>query len=293
MSADNPTPRRMCGTTPAISRELELDANLRRRSFDLENATRARRGTNVMVDRGLITIPVYVHVIYNTDDENISDPQVFSQIDVLNQDFRATNPDIANVPAVWRNLAADSQIEFRLEQITRTQTTRTQFGGDDSMKFAASGGRAVVTPSTHLNIWVCNLQPWLGYAYFPGVRDAIDGVVVRYDAFGTTGAAAAPFNLGRTATHEIGHYLNLHHIWGGNMATCSDSDLVSDTPNQRGPNEGEPTYPSISCNNGPHGDMFMNYMDYVDDKAMFMFTAQQVLRMRTALSQARPGLGTV
>src|SRR5262244_1382668 len=113
-----------------------------------------------------------------------------------------------------------------------------------------------------------------------------DGVVINYQAFGTMGTAQAPFNKGRTATHEIGHYLNLRHIWG-DTEDCTGSDLVADTPNCAGPNFGKPAFPKVSCSNGPNGDMFVNYMDYVDDAAMFMFTPQQVARMRTALDGPR------
>ena len=114
-------------------------------------------------------------------------------------------------------------------------------------------------------------------------------MVINYRAFGTNGTAEAPFNKGRTATHEVGHYLNLRHIWG-DTPDCSGSDQVADTPNCAGPNFGAPAFPVITCNNGPNGDMFVNYMDYTDDAAMFMFTAQQVLRMRTTLDTARSGL---
>ena len=283
--------RRLCATMPAYIRQLELNPDLRIGRMRLESATRARRQTDDIVRRGLLTIPVIVHVVYRTEEENISDEQIQSQIDVMNQDFRATNPDIAKTPAVWRALATDAQLEFRLRDVTRTETERTSFGDDDGMKFESSGGHDVIDPSRNLNIWVCNLVPWLGYAYFPGIDPDIDGVVIGYEYFGTMGTAVNPFDLGRTATHEVGHYLNLHHIWGGDTSTCNDSDEVEDTPNQSGPNYNKPNVPSISCGNGPHGDMFMNYMDYVDDDSMFMFTAQQVLRMRTALAEARPNLG--
>jgi hypothetical protein len=137
---------------------------------------------------------------------------------------------------------------------------------------------------------VCPLSGGLlGYAQFPGGPAATDGVVINTLAFGTTGTAQAPFNKGRTGTHEVGHYFNLRHIWG-DTPDCSGSDMVADTPNCAGPNYQSPTGPVVTCNNGPHGDMWMNYMDYVDDTSMFMFTAQQVLRMRTALATARSGL---
>jgi Pregnancy-associated plasma protein-A len=115
--------------------------------------------------------------------------------------------------------------------------------------------------------------------------------VILQSAFGNTGTAAAPFNLGRTATHEIGHWLNLRHIWGDDGTGCTGDDFVADTPNAGGPNYGTPAFPHISCSNGPNGDMFMNYMDYVDDAAMFMFTQGQVDRMQAALDGPRSSTG--
>jgi hypothetical protein len=292
MAETNPNQRK-CGALIAQNRLIEIDPSIRERQLALENATRTRRQSGVVVRRGLLTIPVIVHVVFQTDGQNISDEQIKSQIDVLNQDFRATNPDINNLPSVWRPLATDAQLEFRLADVTRTRTNRVDFSTDDEVKFASSGGHDVVQPDTHLNIWVCNIRDSiLGYAQFPGGPPATDGVVILQSAFGTAGTAAAPFNLGRTTTHEIGHYLNLRHIWGDSpVPNCNDDDFIGDTPPQLGPNSGKPNFPSISCNNGPNGDMFMNYMDYVDDDTMFMFTAQQVLRMRTALAEQRPNLG--
>jgi hypothetical protein len=158
------------------------------------------------------------------------------------------------------------------------------------VKSPTTGGIASFKPATHLNIWVCALTGGLlGYAQFPGGPQASDGVVINVQAFGTLGTAQAPFKKGRTATHEVGHYFNLRHIWA-DTPDCGGSDQVPDTPNCAGPNFGKPTWPVITCNNGPNGDMFMNYMDYVDDVAMFMFTTQQVLRIRATLDTARSGL---
>ncbi len=160
-------------------------------------------------------------------------------------------------------LAADTRIRFKLAKVTRTETDRPSFSTDDGVKFAEDGGVPPLAPEKNLNLWVCALSNGiLGYAQFPGGPAATDGVVIDYRAFGTTGTAEAPFNLGRTATHEIGHYFNLRHIWA-DTEDCSGSDYVADTPNAAGPNYGTPAFPSVSCGNGPHGDMFMNYMDYV------------------------------
>jgi hypothetical protein len=231
-----------------------------------------------------------VNVVYRTDEENISDAQIRSQIVSLNKDFRATNPDRSKTPTPWKGLVTDARMKFEVVKTTRTKTTKKGFSFDDGVKKASTGGIAPYKPKTHMNLWVCALTGGLlGYAQFPGGPLATDGVVINYEAFGTMGTAQAPFNRGRTATHEVGHYLNLIHIWA-DTAGCNGSDMVADTPNCAGPNFGTPAWPKISCNNGPNGDMFMNYMDYTDDAAMFLFTPQQVARMRTALESARPGL---
>ena len=240
--------------------------------------------------RTVITIPVVVHVVYNLGPQNISDAQIASQIAVLNKDFRKLNIDFANTPGAFQPMAADCQIEFVLAKrdpngdsttgITRTYTTTTSFSANNNVKNSLTGGKSAWPSGEYLNIWVCRLSGGLlGYGQFPGGPAATDGVVISYKAFGTTGAALAPFNKGRTTTHEIGHWLNLFHIWGDDGGNCNGTDLVEDTPNQGAQNTGVPTYPRISCNNTPFGDMFMNYMDYTDDIAMTMFTMGQKSRI--------------
>jgi hypothetical protein len=257
----------------------------------LEGVTDRRRQTRFDAARTkLVRIKTVVNVVYKTAEQNISDAQINSQIAALNKDYRAKNSDRNQAPAPWKGLVTDVRMEFRLVKVTRTQTTQNSFTFDDKVKKSSTGGIAPFEPKTHLNLWVCALSGGLlGYAQFPGGPQATDGVVINYHAFGTTGTAQAPFDKGRTATHEIGHYFNLRHIWG-DTEDCSGSDMVADTPNCAGPNYGTPSWPQITCNNGPNGDMFMNYMDYTDDAGMFMFTAQQVLRIRTALDTARSGL---
>jgi hypothetical protein len=238
----------------------------------------------------IVTVKVVVNVVYKTDEQNISDAQIKSQITALNKDYRAMNSDKSGTPTPWKGLISDARLQFKLVNTTRTKTTKSGFTADDKVKKASTGGIAPFNPKENLNLWVCALTGGLlGYAQFPGGPPATDGVVINYKAFGTIGTAQAPFHKGRTATHEIGHYFNLRHIWG-DTPDCSGTDMVADTPNCAGPNYGTPTWPVVTCNNGPNGDMFMNYMDYTDDSAMFMFTAQQVLRMRSALDTARSGL---
>ena len=149
-------------------------------------------------------------------------------------------------------------------------------------------------PNRYLNIWVCRLGGrLLGYAQFPeGGPLETDGVVILTSGFGVGGTAAAPFALGRTATHEIGHYLGLFHVFGNSaVPNYTDSDEIADTPNQLGPNFGTPSFPTFSCPSEPNGDMFVNFMDYVDDAAMVMFSKDQVARMQAAMTVSRPNLG--
>jgi len=283
--------RRACGAMAAHMLLLEKYPAFRTNLMKLEAATSKRRESRFELGAAdLVTIDTVVHVVHSSVSENISDAQITSQIEALGRDFRAMNADRSKVPSPWGGLVTDARITFRLVDVTRTATKVTGFSTDDAVKSAAGGGIAPVDTKTRLNLWVCPLAAGLlGYAQFPGGPPETDGVVINTLAFGTTGTAQAPFNLGRTATHEVGHYLNLRHIWG-DTPDCSGGDGVADTPNCEGPNYGTPVWPTITCNNGPNGDMFVNYMDYVDDAAMFMFTAQQVLRMRTALETARPGL---
>ncbi|HET6491308.1 MAG TPA: zinc metalloprotease [Syntrophales bacterium] len=296
--------RRTCGAMAVHHRLLELDPNFRARQMQLENATAMRMALGLKAMRAAaapLAIPVVVQVVYKTAAENISVAQIKSQIDVLNRDYRAKNTDKSKVPPVWKGLVSDVGLQFALATkdpngkpttgITRTKTTKASFGTDDSVKSSATGGVNAWPTDKYLNIWVCTLADGiLGYAQFPGGPKKTDGVVILNTAFGTKGTASAPFNLGRTTTHEVGHWFNLRHIWG-DTEDCSGSDFVADTPNAAGPNFGKPKFPHVTCNNGPNGDMFVNYMDYVDDDTMFMFTTQQVVRMQAALNGPRKKLG--
>lgn len=303
MNPEQVPPRRRCGAAIVYQRLLETDETFRTRQLELEDFSVARGLEITERVAGPVIIPVVVHVLWNTPNENISDAQVFSQLVVLNDDFRARNPDKINVPDAFAPVVADTNIEFVLATtdpdgqptngITRTRTQRTSFLTDDAMKFTARGGVDAWPTDRYLNVWVCDLgDGLLGYAQFPGGPAETDGVVILHTAFGTEGTAQAPFNLGRTTTHEVGHWLNLFHIWGDSN-DCSGSDLVDDTPPAQLPNFGQPSFPHVSCNNGPNGDMFMNYMDYVDDAAMFMFSQGQAARMEAALADTRSGFRTL
>ena len=257
----------------------------------------------------VITIPVVVHVVYNMPAENISLAQIQSQIEVLNEDFNRQNPDSVNTPVPFRSVAGRMPFQFVLAQrdpngdpatgITRTQTTKLSFTDDDGIKFASRGGTNIWDRNKYLNIWVGNLgSGLLGYAQFPGSGPAsTDGVVIDHAAFGRVGTVQSPFNKGRTATHEIGHWLSLYHIWGDEPA-CVEDDLVADTPLQKDENFGCPSFPLITGSGAAcagantNGSMFMNYMDYVNDACMNLFSKGQAARVLSALSGFRPTLAT-
>jgi hypothetical protein len=300
--------RRTCATMDEHRRLTYLYPEYRRRRREIETETREfiERYAEEGLRTGIVRIPVVVHVVWNTAAQNVSDAQIKSQIDALNADFRRTNTDAGSVPAAFAGAAADTRIEFALavrdpnctatNGITRTNTATTGFtwATRNNIKSAATGGADPWPSDRYLNMWVANFTDiTLGFATFPGAPAALDGFVVDTEAFGTIGTAAAPFNRGRTGTHEIGHWLNLLHIWGDDQTLpdiCSLSDECGDTPNQGAENYGTPAFPHVSCSNGPNGDMFMNYMDYVDDAAMFMFTQDQATRMNATLSIARASI---
>lgn len=252
--------------------------------------------------QAIITIPVVVHIVMDNP-SLVSDDQVQSQIDVLNADYAGENADSVNIPEAFKPFFGKSNIRFCLAQrnpagepttgITRKVSATTSIPGDnDPIKYAAMGGADGWDINKYLNIWVCKMtdNSDLGYSFMPGLPGLSPsdvGLVNAYHAFGTIGSAQSPFNKGRTATHEIGHFLNLWHIWGANecVESCADSDLVDDTPNQGKCNYGTPTFPlTDGCTSTAPGLMFMNFMDYVDDATMCMFTAGQADRMETALS---------
>ncbi len=299
-----------CGTMERLRYLIQQDPAIQARMEEVEAQTRAYIQTQahnpsaapLARTNNVITIPVVVHIVYRTPAENISDAQVQSQIAVLNEDFRRQNADAVNTPSFFSGIAADVEVQFCLATrdplgnpttgITRTQTTKSSFSiYSDDVKFSSQGGKDAWPTDQYLNIWVCNLGGQiLGYAQFPNSGPAsTDGVVIDYRYFGRGGSAQAPYNKGRTATHEVGHWLNLRHIWGD--AQCGD-DYVNDTPTQEDPNYGCPSFPHSTCGNT--SDMFMNYMDYTDDACMNLFTLGQKARMRAVLSSTgyRSGLSS-
>jgi hypothetical protein len=272
----NTIAKRGCASEEVLASQLAADPTLALRMNQIEEFTQKARLSGRLVN-GKVQIPVIVNVLYRTAAENISDAQIQSQIDVLNDDFNATNSDFSSVPALFSGVATNVGISFVLEGINRKATTKTSWGTRDVMKQSKRGGLDPTSPTTKLNIWACTIGGGiLGYAQFPGGSTATDGVVIDSKYFGLSSAASYPYNLGRTASHEVGHWMNLRHIWGD--ANCGN-DLVSDTPSHNTANYGVPAYPHYSTCTGTPVEMTMNYMDYTDDRGMYMFTDGQKTRM--------------
>ncbi len=282
---------RNCGAMEHLSLAQQKDPSLIKRMQEIENFTERailERQRSSASSLGVIRIPVVVHVLYNTPAQNISDAQILSQIEVLNEDFRKLNADVSNTPEEFAPLASDIGIEFYLATedpdgnptngITRTATDKKNFSTNDHIKRSINGGKDPWPTDRYLNLWSGNIRfilgELLGYAQFPGGDPATDGVVINSKYFGRGGSAIAPFDRGRTATHEVGHWLNLRHIWGD--GGCGASDFVDDTPDAASEYYGCPAYPQASCGSN---DMFMNFMDYVNDDCMVMFSQGQKERM--------------
>ncbi|HTI11436.1 MAG TPA: M43 family zinc metalloprotease [Puia sp.] len=294
--------QRDCGSTAYMQAMIRNNPDMEARIQQIAAFTRQQLQSPTVVVTGtepagkgtsVVRIPVIVHIVYNSSSQNISDAQVQSQLDVLNRDYRKLNADTAKIPGYYSPLAADCGFQFVLANldtngnattgIIHRHTNVQAFQIDDAIKFTARGGDDAWDRDRYLNLWVGNLTPGiLGYSSIPGCSRMTDGVSISYKAFGTTGTAAAPFNLGRTATHEIGHWLNLIHIWGD--ADCGD-DGVDDTPQQQAATRGNPSGMIFSCGNTPYGNLYMDYMDFTDDAGMHLFTYGQRNRMRTLFAE--------
>jgi PKD repeat protein len=288
-------PKRNCATMDVLDRLIQSDPVLKesmvtaKKNIKAAVEKRALRLNKIQSER---IIPVVVHIVYNSAVENISKEQILSQIEVLNQDFQKMEdtPGFNSHP-----LGANAHIQFRLATIdpagnpntgiTRKRTNKRSFDIDDAVKNSNQGGTNPWPADKYLNIWVCKLtDDMMGYAQLPGGPARTDGVVIDYRNFGIVGTATEPYDLGRTTTHEVGHYLALYHIWGD--GGCRVDDEISDTPKSDAPN--------YEC---PHGhqscgslDMIENYMDYTDDACMNIFTVGQSERMNAVLDGIRSDL---
>ncbi|MBC7946651.1 MAG: T9SS type A sorting domain-containing protein [Chitinophagaceae bacterium] len=283
--------QRACFTADYQQRTLHMDPNFagnveRIEAFIQRQLNQTNSTNGARLQESVIKIPVVVHILYHLPGENISDQRVHQQLEMLNKCFRRTGSDTANTPSIFMSIAADTEIEFQLATsdprkrsttgILHKYTAMSEWEANDDMKFSVNTGDDAWDPQSYLNIWVVNLRRTAGYATAPGGSSETDGVVIDYTVMGTN--TIPGYEMGKTAVHEIGHWLGLRHLWGDEY--CGD-DLVFDTPKQANFTAGCPSGTRISCGNSPHGDMYMNYMDYTNDACNNLFTEGQKIRMRT------------
>jgi len=260
--------------------------------------------------RSDVTIPVVIHVVARAGSLPVTQAQVLHQLDVLNADFAGRGEHVNSVPDIFRSSIANTGIRFCLAAsdplgnpstgITYTITDQSNIAlltgpeGRRVLFYEALGGADGWDPDRYLNIWVAEYGDFLGSASFPGMAPFPQetGIVINIRNFGSIGEAGSTvfFDRGHTLAHEAGHYFGLRHIWGDGLGdSCDDSDDIDDTPNASGPYYGCPSGIQSSCGSE---DMYMNFMDFTDDRCLSFFTKDQATRMRAVLDLAYPQLGT-
>ncbi len=277
-SALNQENKKRCFTMDKLEDNLSKDKNIASKMSAIEEHTRnfIKKGNFKRLANGVIQIPVVFHVIYRWSSENLALSVLQGQIDALNEDFNMQNPNRRALPSEFASVEANVGIKFVIKKVIRVRNfKKRKWRPNDDMKYTSKGGSDAVNPQEFLNFWIVNSMPYkkgqiLGYAQFPGGNWATDGIVVAKNFVGPRF---------RTATHEVGHYLNLRHIWGD--GGCYASDFVYDTPNAKGPSRGCPSYPTAECGSN---NMTMNFMDYSYDSCMYMFTKGQSYRMNAVFA---------
>lgn len=292
-----------CYTDDLLKEQLEQSDEFRQShaTFDSIGQAFSRGEISAPANRAFVEIPVVVHVLWRTEEQNISDKQIMSQIHALNRDFNMDTNDWVSNPEPFRWLADRANIRFALANIDqqgnpttgiiRKNVSEENIGVSDDYYRDARGGSTAWTRAHYLNIWVGETNDSiLGYAIYPNpIIGERDGIFMNYRVFGIGGNTVAPYNQGRTLVHEVGHYFGLRHPWGGD-SDCSTDDYIDDTPRQEGPNFSCQNFPSFSCPDQPHGDLYMNYMDYASDACINMFTRRQVSYMHLLISTLRSSL---
>ena len=294
-----------CFSEENFREQAAKDPSLIKKRQQLETQMAENSAKPMNIHTGPYVIPTVVHIIHEGGDENISKAQVLDQLRIMNEDLRKMNPDTVNIPAPWKTVAADCNMEFRLAQkdpsgnctdgINRVYSHLTN-NARDNVKSVIQWDN-----TKYFNIWIVKSIDGggsgggivLGFSSFPGLDPAKDGIVIRSDCFGSIGTVVAANydKWGRTTTHEVGHFMNLFHIWGDDNGLCSGTDYVTDTPNEGDQHFGCGTFPIYdNCSPSYPGIMFMNYMDYSDGNCVNMFTQGQKTRITTTLNGTRSKL---
>ena len=309
------------GNMRAQSRSCVVNTHVSADDFDAWiNRIKERRAgfRTLAVEEQVFNVPVIVHIVHDGEslgtESNISLDQVLSQLEVLNEDFNRLNADTVNTPTEFIDVAGSMNINFLPALVDEAGEMLAEPGihriDRNSMEFDAPPYNydyfsSVIQPATfwnpddYFNIWVCDLNGGLlGAAQFPEApfddlppnsppETETDGIIVSYDVFGRTSELSPPYEKGRTATHETGHWLGLYHLWGPEESgdNCTEDDYVDDTPNQDDPNNFCPDVQGPTCI-GVVREMWENYMDYTWDACVNIFSAGQTERMTIVLENA-------
>lgn len=316
-----------CGTTEYMEYRESIQPGYIQSTNEAFDVAKLSQQGNVRGEGDIYRIPVVVHIVYNQANQNLSDEVIWDQIQVLNEDYNRGNADSINLRADFLPHVGRANIQFELASIdpdgnpttgiTRTETSLTTFIDNplemltgsmaqiERVKSTTDGGISAWDQEKYLNIWVCNMEVFgmtflLGYATPPdnlpnwpagSTAGMADGVVLQYQTVGRNNPNPIDgFNvLGRTATHEVGHYLGLRHIWGD--GGCTEQDGIDDTPNAADQSESDCDITKNTCVDDIDGvdlpDMVENYMDYSAEDCQNTFTAGQVELMRGVLENQR------
>ena len=258
--------------------------------------------------RNTETICMVIHILQRPSEIQITDARIETQMDRINRDFQGLDNNLPLIPEIFHQNIGIPNFKFILANknpdgqpsngIVRKETSVNNIGsvvsrdGKDAIKFNTLGGSDAWHPDSCINVWVGATTDFFGVASPLDLAGSPeDGIIIAPEAFGLVPISIdepVSTGLGRTLTHELGHYFGLSHLWGPSPGRCdNDADGIEDTPVQEDIYTQCPEFPQVTCNSS---DMVNNYMQFTDDDCLLFFTNGQVQRMRNVLKDIRSGI---